>query len=154
MAAVRDTRWLRGRMKSISLIGSVLAALDSEDAGAEDAILVRDGLVAETTSANVILALPGAGGTIELATPSLDSVPILAGVTRDLLIAHAPRHNLQIVERPIREEELSRAIEIMACGTLTMVTAIVKLDGKPVGSGTPDPMTRRLLAILLAAITG
>jgi D-alanine transaminase len=152
MAVVSDTRWLRGQMKSISLLGSVLAAIEADEAGADDAILVRGGLVAETTSANVILALPRRDGSTELVTPSLESVPILAGVTRDLLIEAAPRHGLEIVERAVYAEELARASEVMACGTLTMVTSIVKLDRRAVGPGAAGAMARRLMHLLLEAI--
>jgi D-alanine transaminase len=148
MATVQDARWLRGQLKSVSLLGSVLAATEADEAGADDAILVRDGLVAETTSANVILALPRRDGTTELVTPSLDSVPILAGVTRDLLIAAAPRHGLKITERAVYQEELAQATEIMACGTLTMVTSIIGLNGDPVGAGDPGTVARRLLELL------
>jgi D-alanine transaminase len=152
MAIVQDTRWLRGQMKSISLLGSVLAAIEADETGADDAILVRDGLVAETTSANVVLAVPRADGTTELVTPSLESVPILAGVTRDLLIEAAPRHGLTILQRAVYLEELRSATEIMALGTLTMVTSVVKLDGRAVGQGTPGPVARRLMEVLHGAI--
>jgi D-alanine transaminase len=152
MATIQDPRWLRGQVKSISLLGSVLAALEADEAGSEDALLVRDGLVAETTSANVILALPRRDGTTELVTPSLTGVPILAGVTRDLLIAAATRHGPKITERAVHQEELAEATEIMACGTLTMVTSIVKLDGRRIGDGTPGPTAHKLLATLLDEI--
>ncbi len=152
MAIVQDTRWLRGQMKSISLLGSVLAAIEADETGADDAVLVRDGLVAETTSANVVLAVPRADGTTELVTPSLESVPILAGVTRDVLIEAAPRHGLPITQRAVYLEELRSATEIMALGTLTMVTSVTKLDGKPVGAGSPGPLARKLMDVMLKAI--
>jgi D-alanine transaminase len=152
MVIVKDARWLRGQVKSISLLGSVLGAVEADEAGAEDAIFVRDGLVAETTSANVILALPRRDGSTELATPSLESVPILAGVTRDLLIEAAPRHGLQISERAVYQEELDRASEVMACGTLTMVTSIVRLGARTISAGMPGPFARRLLNVLVGVI--
>lgn len=152
MAVIEDHRWLRGHVKSISLLGSVMAAMEADESGSEDALLVRGGLVAETTSANVILALPCKDGTTELVTPSLDSVPILAGVTRELLIAAAPQHGLRIVERAVGQEDLAAASEIMACGTLTMITSIVELDGRKIGGGVPGPVARQLMSILLAKI--
>jgi D-alanine transaminase len=152
MAIVQDTRWLRGQMKSISLLGSVLAAIEADETGADDAILVRDGLVAETTSANIVLAVPRADGTTELVTPSLESVPILAGVTRDLLIDAGARYGLPISQRAVYLEELRSATEIMALGTLTMVTSVNKLDGRPVGTGTPGPIARKLMEAMLKAI--
>jgi D-alanine transaminase len=148
-AAVRpDTRWHRGHLKSISLLGGVLAAIEAEEAGAGDAIMVRDGLVTEGTATNVILALPGPGGRVELATPSLESASILAGVTRALEVEKGPG----IVSRPVREEELAKASEIMLVGSTSMVTSVVKLDGKPVGDGKPGPQAHRLLRSLVEII--
>lgn len=138
-----DTRWLRGRVKSISLMGGVLASIEADRAGHDDAILVRDGprgaLVAESTSANVIVSVGG-----RLATPDLDSTPILAGVTRALLLAKCA----EIEERPVSRAELDRAEEVMLCGTQTMVTAVTRLNGRPVGDGRPGPAARRLLRAL------
>jgi D-alanine transaminase len=109
-------------------------------------------LVAETTSANIVLAVPRADGTTELVTPSLESVPILAGVTRDLLIDAGARYGLPISQRAVYLEELRSATEIMALGTLTMVTSVNKLDGRPVGTGTPGPIARKLMEAMLKAI--
>lgn len=143
-----DTRWLRGHLKSTSLLGNVLASIEAQEAGAQDAILVRDGLVTEGTATNVILALPGPGGRTELATPSLESVSILAGVTRALELDNAPG----IVARPVRVEELFRATEIMLVGSTSMVTSVVQLDGRPVGTGQPGPQGHALLKALVSCI--
>lgn len=157
-AALRDDhRWRLGHIKSISLAGNVLAALDAHRAGAEDAILVRrgvngkDDLVTESLAANVIVVTE----TGEVVTPSLDSVPILAGVTRAILLEHAPTLN----ERPVHAAELPTAREIMICGTTTLVTAITHLDGRPVdggreagGEGGAGPVARQLLQTLITTI--
>ncbi len=147
-AVVEDLRWRRGLIKSTSLLGNVLATIDADEAGAEDAILVRDGLVAEATSANVLLALPRPGGGPELVTPDLDSVSILAGVTRAVLLDS----DLGIVERPVSVEELHQASEIMILGTLSMVTSITRLDGRAVGDGAAGPAAGRVMERLLALI--
>ncbi len=148
-AATRpDTRWHRGHLKSISLLGGVLAAIEAEEAGAGDAIMVRDGLVTEGTATNVILALPAPGGRTELVTPSLESVSILAGVTRALEVELGPG----IVSRPVREEELRRAHEIMLVGSTSMVTSVIELDGKPVGDAKPGPAAHKLLRSLVDII--
>jgi D-alanine transaminase len=142
-----DTRWLRGQLKSISLLGNVLGALEADRSGADDAILIRDGLAAEGTSANLIVAL-GRSGRTEVVTPPLNGVPILRGVTRDILLAAAP----DMVERPVRAEELREAAEVMLTGTLTMITSIVKLDGRAVGDGKAGPAATRLLGRLVEVI--
>jgi D-alanine transaminase len=149
---MEDTRWLRGHIKAISLIGSVLNTLESGEAGADDAVLVRNGLLAETTSANLIIATPRPDGTTEIATPSLSSVPILAGVTRDLLLAESARQGVPISDRPVREPELAMASEVIAVGTLTMITSITCLNGRLLCGGSPGPAAARLLGLLVDAI--
>ena len=143
-ASVRpDTRWLRGHIKSISLIGGVLAALEAAEEGADDAILVRDGLVSEGVATNVVIASRG-----RLATPRTDAPPILHGVTRRLLLAAEPA----IEARDVTLAELRAADEIMLVGTSTMVASITRLDGAAVGDGRVGPGARRLLRSLVAAI--
>src|SRR5690606_38147508 len=124
-AAVReDTRWTRGHLKSTSLLGNVLAAVEAHEEGMQDAVLVRDGFVGEGTCRNVLLALPTESGRTEVVTPSLNSAPILGGVTRAVLLDAAP----DIQARPVRVEELFRASEILLCGTTALVTSVVSLD--------------------------
>ena len=144
-ASVRpDTRWTRGHVKSISLMGGVLAAIEAHEFGDDDAILVRDGLVTEGVSTNVFLSVGG-----RTVTPALESAPMLAGVTRALILDEDP----DIEVRPVTEDELRRADEIMLAGTLTMVAGISTLCGKPVGDGgAPGPASRSLLAALQRAI--
>lgn len=144
-ASVRpDTRWTRGHLKSISLIGGVLAAIEAHDHGDDDAVLVRDGLVTEGVSTNVFLSIDG-----RVVTPSLDSAPMLAGVTRDLILEADP----SIVERPVSQDELLAADEVMLAGTLTMIASIATLDGRPVGDGrAPGPAACALLETLHKAI--
>jgi D-alanine transaminase len=147
--AVRpDTRWSRGHLKSTSLLGGVLAAIEAQEAGASDAIMVRDGLVTEATASNVILAVKSRSGETELVTPSLESVSILAGVTRALELEQGPG----IVSRPVMVDELSRASEIMLLGSTSMVTSVTELDGRPVGEGKPGPQAHRLLRALVEII--
>lgn len=149
-----DQRWRLGRIKSISLAGNVIAAIDADSAGAEDAILIRggeEGLVCESLAANVVVVT--AGG--DIVTPSLDSAPILAGVTRAILLDRFPA----LIERPVRVRDLRDAREVMICGTTTLVTAITRLDGKPVGGGVhgaatdrAGPVARDLLRTLISTI--
>lgn len=142
-----DTRWHRGTVKSISLLGSVLGAIEGAEAGADDAIFVRDGVVAEGTAANLIAVIDRAG-TPEVVTPSLESAPILAGVTRDILLERP----LGIIQRSLGVDELDCASEVMLLGTLTMVTSIVRLNGRVVGNGAAGSVAKRLLRELCLAI--
>lgn len=140
---VPDTRWSRGHIKSISLMGGVLAAYDAAETGGTEAILVRDGLVTEAVATNVFASIRG-----RIATPPLEGRSILAGVTRRLLLDADPT----IEVRDITADELRLADEIMLAGTATMVVSITRLDGQPVGSGRPGPAGNRLLGTLVKAI--
>lgn len=152
---VEDPRWKRGHLKSVSLLGNVLAAMEAMDGGADDALMVTGavgeggqaagggsgGLVTEGCATNVLLAFPGG----EIATPSLDSVSILGGVTRARVLELAP----EIVERPVGAAEIAAASEIILVGTTAMVSSVVELDGRPVAGGAPGPVARRLLSLLV-----
>lgn len=144
-ASVRpDTRWRRGHLKSISLMGGVLAAIEAHEFGDDDAILVRDGLVTEGVSTNVFLSIDG-----RLVTPDLESAPMLAGVTRAMILDEDP----SIEVRTVTEDELRRADEVMLAGTLTMIASVSTLCGKPIGrQPAPGPASRSLLETLLRAI--
>jgi D-alanine transaminase len=139
-----DTRWTRCHVKSTSLMGNVMAALEARDAGADDAVFVRDGIVAEGTSTNVFIAKGDA-----IATPALTSSPMLEGVTRRLILDAVPL----IEERAISVEELLGADEVMLVGTRTVVASASAIDGRAMAGGdTPGPQARKLLDALLGAI--
>lgn len=143
-----DVRWLKGRVKSISLLGNVLCAIEATKAGVAESLMTRGELVAEASASNVILALPGDDGATELVTPSLESVPILGGVTRAMILEAVP----EIAERAVGVEELAKASEILLVGTMAMITSVTKLDGRVIGDGTPGPQARRLFDALVDAI--
>jgi D-alanine transaminase len=152
-----DIRWSLGHLKSISLMGNVMSALAADRRGADECILIRRvngvDLITEGLATNVILALPSSLGAIgersvELVTPSLDSAPMLAGVTRAIVLRACP----EIIQRPVRADELPLAREIMFVGTTTFVTAVTHVDNRPVHDGAPGPECRRLFRLLLETI--
>lgn len=140
LALVQDRRWDRGHLKSISLLGNVLAAYEAQAQGAQEVAMHRDGLLTEACASNIIIAVDG-----HLATPSLDSASILEGATRARCLALDPN----IVERHVGVEELLRASEVMLVGTTSIVTSALSIDGKPVGTGKPGPQAQRLLDLVM-----
>jgi D-alanine transaminase len=140
LALVEDRRWSRGHLKSISLLGNVLAAYDAQAQGAQEVAMHKDGLLTEACASNIIVSVDGG-----LATPSLDSASILEGATRARCLALDPG----IVERPVGVDELLRADEVMLVGTTSIVTSALEIDGKPVGDGTPGPRAQRLLDLVM-----
>ncbi|MFZ4574939.1 MAG: aminotransferase class IV [Phycisphaerales bacterium] len=137
---IEDYRWHRGHIKSISLVSNVMAAITAVDHHEDDAIFVRNGLVGEGTSTNVVAEVGG-----RLVTPSLESISILGGVTRTLVLDGGQ----SIESRPVTVAELHAASEVMLIGTLTMVASVVRLDGRPVGEGTVGPKAKLLAAELV-----
>jgi branched-subunit amino acid aminotransferase/4-amino-4-deoxychorismate lyase len=109
-------------------------------------------LLTEGLATNVILALEGGS----VVTPSLDSVPILAGVTRELVLRAARAADMPIEERAVDEHELREASEVMLVGTTTMITSVTRMDGEPARRGehvgAPGPCARRLHRLLFDAI--
>lgn len=133
-----DQRWARCDLKTVNLLGPVLARQAAAEAGAYEAILHRDGMVMEGAATNCFAVLDGA-----LRTAPLTNY-ILPGITRSLLLPIAAKLGLRVEERAITLRELAHVEELFVCGTTTDVQAIVTLDGAPVGSGTVGPQTARL----------
>lgn len=135
---VPDTRWSRCDIKSIALLPNVLANQQAKEAGAFEALLVRDGVLIEGSHSNL-------AGVID---DTLVTYPvcnyILPGITRRLAIDLARTLDIPVRERPIRIEELARVQELFLTGTTTEIMPITTLDGRPVGSGGPGPVATRL----------
>ncbi len=131
-----DLRWARCSIKSLNLLPNILAKQAANDAGAFEAILIKDGLVTEGATSNVCLVKAGS-----LITPSL-SDRLLAGVTRAVVLELAGQHGIAIDERDVREEELSQADELFLIGTTIEVLPIARLNDVSVGTRTPGAVTR------------
>lgn len=141
-----DERWLRCEIKTISLMGNVLAAMTAAERGADEAILHRDGVLSEGSSTNVFLW----NGTA-LVTPSIDDAPpILHGVSRAQLIDAALTEGLRVEERRVLVSELRSAEEIMITSSRRLLSSVVRLDDKPVGAerDRAGAMARRLHELL------
>ena len=138
----RDFRWERGDIKSISLLGNVLARQMSADHGAVETILVRDGWLTEAAASNVWIAHEGA-----LLAPPM-SEHVLQGIRVDLLAELCEDEGIACNLRPISEADVHAADEIMLSSATKEVLAVTKLDGEPVGHGAlrgkPGPIYARL----------
>ncbi|MDP9176655.1 MAG: aminotransferase class IV [Gemmatimonadota bacterium] len=141
-----DLRWSRCDIKSISLIANVLENQRAKEAGAFEAILVRDGVVLEGTHTSIF----GVFGE-EVRTAPLSNL-ILPGVTRAIVIDICRDNDIALREEAMSEDELRRADELFLTGTTTEVAGIIALDGQPVGDGTPGPITVRLENLYKSAI--
>jgi len=136
-----DIRWLRCDIKAIALLPNVLLRSQALDAGAAEAILVRDGFMTEGAASNIFVIRNG-----RALTPPKGPL-ILPGVTRDLVLELAQAHGVPCAEAAVTEAELRSADEVWMTSSTKEVLAITRLDGQPVGSGKPGPLHARLLAL-------
>jgi len=139
-----DFRWARCDLKTVNLLGPVLARQAAAEAGAYEAILFRDGVMTEGAATNAFAVIGGVVRTYPL------SNYILPGITRRVLLELIAELGIPLVEEPVTQMELATVDELFVTGTTTDVTPVVTLDGKPVGSGTPGPVTRRLAEALVS----
>lgn len=144
---VEDFRWGRCDIKTTALLANVLMKQQAADAGASEAIIVRDGEVLEGSSTSLFAV---AGGII--ATPP-DSRRILPGTTRDAAVELAASLSLPVQVRRIPVEEMLRADEVWLSAATRNVLPITRIDGRPIGSGKPGPLWKRLSQAFVALRT-
>ncbi len=135
-----DERWLRCNIKSISLLPNVLAKQRASRADAYEAILVRNGKVTEGSSSNVLCVR----GNMVYTHPANNLV--LNGITRQALARIVRQEGLHFVEEAFDVPFLLGSDEAIDSSTTSEVTPIIRIDGHPIGTGTPGPVTRRLQA--------
>jgi D-alanine transaminase len=136
-----DLRWSRCDIKVISLIANCMANQQAKEAGAFEAILIRDGLALEGTHTSFFGVKDGKIRTAPL------SPLILPGITRELTIEAALRDGFEVIEEAIPAGELAAMDEMFLTGTTTEVVPVLQLDGRPVGSGRIGPVTSRAMEL-------
>ena len=138
----RDFRWERGDIKSISLLGNVLARQMSADHGAVETIMFRDGWLTEAAACNVWVVKDGAF----LGPPKSEHV--LEGIRVELLHELCEEEGIAYNLKPISEADVRSADEVILSSATKEVLPVTKLDGEPVGHGAlrgkPGPVYARL----------
>ncbi len=144
---VTDQRWAQPHIKTTGLLPNVLAQQAAEEAGAADAIFVRDGMALEGTHNNVFAVIGGEVTTV----PATNY--ILHGVTRAFVIELCREAGFPVRERSFTLDEMFAAEEVFFSGTTTEVRATVEVDGRPIGPGRPGPVARALSDAYRRAVT-
>ena len=130
-----------------SYLGPMLAKRAAQTAGFDEVVLLDgEGRLAEAPTANVFVVSNG-----QLRTPPLDRV--LAGITRDSVLAIARAEGILAVEEPLLPEDLRRAEEAFLTASSMPVRPIVSVDGQPLATA-PGPITARIQAIVHACERG
>ncbi|HEU4588267.1 MAG TPA: aminotransferase class IV [Gemmatimonadales bacterium] len=141
-----DLRWQRCDLKTVNLLPNVLANQQATARGAYEAILLREGIATEGTHSSLFAVVGG-----ELRTHP-NGPWILPGVTRDVVLELARAAGVRVREEAVTARELAAASELFLTGTTTDVMPVTQVDGRPVGSGTPGPITRQLARLFAAHI--
>lgn len=135
-----DERWNRCYIKAISLLPVVLAKQAAAEAGAFEALLVRDdGIVTEGGATNAWCVR---GGTV-FTHPQGNR--ILSGIARQMTLEAASRAGVEVREEPVTLQEFRQADEAFITSTTMDVMPVTRLDGEPIGDGAVGRVTRRLM---------
>jgi branched-chain amino acid aminotransferase len=133
-----------------NLLPSILAKIEANVAGADDAVMLdHRGFIAETNATHIFLVT---GGT--LATPTTVSCP--EGITRGAVLDLAASAGIASRTGDYTLPELYTADEVFVTGTMGGLAPVVRVDGRVIGDGTQGPVTKRLVALFadLTATTG
>ena len=121
-----------------NLLNSILAKLQANFAGVDDALMLDGrGFVAETNATHVF-AVTRSG----VETPRCVACP--EGITRSVVLRLCREHQLPHAERDLSLSEFYRADEMFCTGTMGELAPVIELDGRPIADGRPGPVTTQL----------
>ena len=145
VVTANDERWLHCDLKTISLLGNVLARQLAADNGAVETILFRNGYLTEASASNVLIVKNGA-----IVAPPKDNL-ILPGITYDATWELAREGGLPIEVRPVAKAEALAADEMWLSSSTKEVLAVTTVDGRPFASGKPGPVYREMYRLFQAS---
>lgn len=137
---IEDERWLRCDIKSVSLLGNVLARQQAVDAGVDEVVQFRNGYLTEGSSSNIWVVSKG-----RLLAPEPNHL-ILEGIRYGVMAELAAEAGVPYESRPVSRQEVYEADELMVTSATKEVLPIVRLDGRLVGTGKPGPVYAKLRA--------
>lgn len=143
---VPDMRWLRCDIKSISLLGNIMAKHEAHKKGGDEAILHRDGVVTECSSSNVWMIKDDTIYTHP------DGNLVLPGITKIMLLKVARKAGIPVKEEAFTLEDLKEADEVFASSTTMEAMPITSIDGNLVGNGKRGPGVERLQKLYVNAV--
>lgn len=124
-----------------NLLNSILAKIQANAAGADDALMLdSQGFVAETNATHVFLVHQGV-----VITPRTNACP--EGITRETVLGLCGRHGIANEVRDVSLTEVFRADEMFCTGTMGELATVSEVDGRLIGSGKLGPVTERLSAL-------
>ena len=132
---------LNPAVKSLNYLNNVMARIEANLAGADEALMLNDaGNVAECTADNVFIVKHG-----EIFTPPV-AAGALRGITRSVVFEIAAELGVKVRETDITRHDVFVADECFLTGTAAEIVPVVKADGRSIGNGKPGPITARIIA--------
>lgn len=139
---IDDIRWLRCDIKSLNLLGNLLAKQKAVEAGCFESIQHRGDIVTEGSSSNVAIVKNGT-----VITHPANNL-ILNGITRQKVKQVCEKNQIPFEEKEFTVEEVLRADEVFLSGTTVEVTPIVEVEEKKISGGTPGEVTKKLQQLI------
>lgn len=136
--SVEDVRWLRCDIKSLNLLGNVLAKQEAHEAGCVEALLHRSGVVTEGSSSNMFGVKDGM-----LYTHPATNL-ILNGITRQVLLGLCKELGIPVEEKAFTLDEAFEMDEFFLTSTTSEVMPVTSIDGRLIGDGQPGEWTVKL----------
>ena len=131
---------LNPAVKSLNYLNNVMARIEANLAGADEALMLNDaGNVAECTADNIFIVKHG-----EIFTPPI-AAGALRGITRSVVFEIAAETGIKISETDITRHDVFIADECFLTGTAAELIPVIKADGRTIGSGKPGPITARMI---------
>jgi branched-chain amino acid aminotransferase len=132
---------LNPAVKSLNYLNNVMARIEANLAGADEALMLNDaGNVAEGTADNVFVVKHG-----QIVTPPV-TAGALRGITRSVVFEIAAEVGIKVQETDITRHDVFVADECFLTGTAAEIVPVVKADGRLIGNGKPGPVTARIIA--------
>jgi branched-chain amino acid aminotransferase len=132
---------LNPAVKSLNYLNNVMARVEANLAGADEALMLNDaGNVAECTADNVFIVKHG-----QILTPPV-TAGALRGITRSVVFEIAAELGVKVREADITRHDIFVADECFLTGTAAEIVPVVKADGRSIGNGKPGPITARIIA--------
>lgn len=143
--SMEDRRWLHCDIKSISLLGNVLAAQNAVEHDAIESIQFRDGYLTEASACNVWIARNGV-----LMGPPKDEL-VLEGIRYGLIEEFCAAGGIPFQACRITRSEVFAADEVLLSSATKELLAVIAIDGAAIGNGRPGPIYRQLFTAYQAA---
>ena len=125
-----------------NLVQSILAKIEANNAGVDDALMLDvHGFVAETNATHIFIVSQGVISTSR-------TVACPEGITRATVLELCRQNDIPCEERDMSLTEIYRADEMFCSGTMGELASVAQVDGRQIGNEPPGPMTRRLSELL------